>query len=274
ASSGSTLSAYFSGYEPIDAAAAFSRLWVGGTSDPAGWQFVRLYLLLPAALVGPPTIAMGATFPVLQKVVQVDLKHLGRRIGLVLIANIAGSAAGSILTGWIALSWIGTATLLRALTATSALFILLAIPLRVPTFQRPIRWACAAAALAVVALAAFRVPDGRTLWARLHGSPRNLIVLGEDESGLSLLKEEPSAFRNRAVVFVNGIGQSWIPYGNIHSVLGALPAFIHPDPKEAAVIGLGSGDTAYSLGGRLELLRITCIEIIKPQLATLREWSA
>src|SRR5262249_7961121 len=163
ASSGSTLSAYFSGYEPIDAAAAFSRLWVGGTSDPAGWQFVRLYLLLPAALVGPPTIAMGATFPVLQKVVQVDLKHLGRRIGLVLIANIAGSAAGSILTGWIALSWIGTATLLRALTATSALFIVLAIPIAVRTFQRPIRWACAAAALAVVALAAFRVPDGRTL---------------------------------------------------------------------------------------------------------------
>ena len=33
-----------------------------------------------------------------------------------------------------------------------------------------------------------------------------------------------------AVVFVNGIGQSWIPYGNIHTVLGALPAFVHPRP--------------------------------------------
>ena len=36
------------------------------------------------------------------------------------------------------------------------------------------------------------------------------------------------------MVFLNGIGQSWIPYGDIHSVLGALPAFIHPHPREAA----------------------------------------
>ena len=74
-------------------------------------------------------------------------------------------------------------------------------------------------------------------------------------------------------MFLNGIGQSWIPYGNIHSVLGALPAFIHPHPRSAVVIGLGSADTVYSLAGRPELARVTCIEIIGPQLATLREWA-
>ena len=36
------------------------------------------------------------------------------------------------------------------------------------------------------------------------------------------------------------------------------------------MIGLGSGDTPYSLGGRSETTTITCIEIVKPQAETLR----
>ena len=71
---------------------------------------------------------------------------------------------------------------------------------------------------------------------------------------------------------MNGIGQSWIPYGGIHTVLGALPAFVHPRPETVAVIGLGSGDTVHALAGRRELTRITCLEIIGPQLDTLRDW--
>jgi len=269
-----SLRTYFAGYEPLDAASAFSTLWQSAANTEIRWHFVRLYLLLPALLVGPPTLAMGASFPLLQKVVLVDPDRIGRRIGLVLIANIAGGVAGSILTGWVALSWIDSAALLRALTASSAVFLGLAVRIGMRQTPRPIRWVTAAAAVSLVALAATLVPDGRTLWARLHGSSAGFIVFGEDGSGLSLLKEEPTVFQNRAVVFVNGTGQSRIPYGNIHSVLGALPAFIHSDPREAAVIGLGSGDTLYALAGRLELSRITCIEIIKPQLATLGEWSA
>jgi spermidine synthase len=97
-------------------------------------------------------------------------------------------------------------------------------------------------------------------------------VSAEDATGLALVKHDTRT-GGRAVVYVNGIGQSWIPYGNIHTVLGALPAFVHPHPRTAAVIGLGSGDTLYAVAGRQELSRIVCIEIIRPQLATLRAWS-
>jgi hypothetical protein len=71
-------------------------------------------------------------------------------------------------------------------------------------------------------------------------------------------------------VFVNGLGYSWIPYGDIHTVLGALPLLIHPDPRDIAVIGLGSGDTLFSIGGRPEVQSIRCIEILRPQLENLR----
>jgi spermidine synthase len=54
-------------------------------------------------------------------------------------------------------------------------------------------------------------------------------------------------------------------------VLGALPAFMHPAPRSAALIGLGSGDTLFAIAGRPDLERITSIEIVRPQLTTLRE---
>ncbi len=70
---------------------------------------------------------------------------------------------------------------------------------------------------------------------------------------------------------MNGVGQSVIPYGDIHTALGAVPALVHPNPRNVAIIGLGSGDTVYAAAARPETATITCIEIVRPQLATLRQ---
>jgi spermidine synthase len=75
-------------------------------------------------------------------------------------------------------------------------------------------------------------------------------------------------------VFVNGIGQSWIPYGGIHTVLGALPVLIHPNPRRLLLVGLGSGDTVFATAARRETERIICVEIIGAQLTTLRAQAA
>jgi spermidine synthase len=258
---------YFGSYEPLDAASAFASLWHGGGQAGDRAQFFRLYILLPAVLVGPPTIAMGASFPLLQKIALTDLGSIGKRVGLVLLANIAGSAVGSIVTGWIALTYVGSDGSLKLLTGTSAIFLGLAV--LAGRRATPRRRAAAVLAGACAIAATFALPDGSRLWGVLHGASSQRVVFAEDASGLSVLKPDPRG----AMVFLNGIGQSWIPFGNIHSVLGALPAFIHPHPQEAVVIGLGSADTVYSLAGRPELRRVTCVEIIGPQLATLQAWA-
>jgi spermidine synthase len=258
---------YFGSYEPLDAASAFTSLWTGSGQAADRAQFLRLYVLLPALLVGPPTIAMGASFPLLQKIALTDLGSIGKRVGSVLLANIAGSAVGSIVTGWIALTYVGSDGSLKLLTATAGLFLGLAVLTGRPATRGRRGVAVLAGALAIAATLA--LPSGSRLWGVLHGAASQRVVFAEDASGLSVLKPDPRG----AMVFLNGIGQSWIPYGNIHSVLGALPAFIHPAPRDAIVIGLGSADTVYSLAGRLELARVTCIEIIGPQLATLQEWA-
>ena len=49
-----------------------------------------------------------------------------------------------------------------------------------------------------------------------------------------------------------------------------LPVLLHPNPRTIVIIGLGSGDTVFSASGRQETTRLDCIEIVAPQLETLR----
>ena len=282
------LNAYFAGYEPLNVGQNLRRLQLRSLvegrvfTDPAHslpWEAVLLYLMVPALLILPSTFLMGFSFPVLQRVVQTDFARLGRHVGALLLANIAGSAAGTLLTGWLALNLLGTAGTIKVLLVISALFPLLALRALAPASSRSpgalLSGRPGAAALAAgVALLPLISPSAEALWARLHGARADQIVFAEDATGLSVLRVEGITVKDRITVFVNGIGQSWIPYGGIHTVLGMLPSFIHPDPRQIAVIGLGSGDTAYAAAGRPEVEAITCIEIVGPQLETLATLAA
>ncbi|MQA31552.1 MAG: hypothetical protein GEU82_17240 [Luteitalea sp.] len=197
--------------------ASFTNL---GNAGGGGWQLVMLYLVLPGVLVGPPTMAMGAGFPLLQKVVLTDIDQVGRRVGFVLIANIVGSTVGTLATGWAALNVLGSSVSLVLITALSGLFMIAAATLAGAgaNWRRQVPLACGG--LAIVGVIAARIPDGPTLWARLRGAPVEWVVSSEDASGLSLLKTEAGNLGARTMVFVNGIGQSWIPFGNVHSSSG------------------------------------------------------
>ena len=98
---------YMAAYESIDIAAAVRSvqryaLELGDVAPQAcrlAGQLIVLYAALPVVLVGPPTLMMGLSFALLQRAIQTDLAGLGRRVGWLQAANIAGSTLGSILTG-------------------------------------------------------------------------------------------------------------------------------------------------------------------------------
>ncbi len=252
------LAGYFGGYEPLDIRESLAALRSG--TMPA--NFIRLYVVVPLLLVVPPTFLMGCSFPILQRVVQDDGRKLGRRVGGLLLANIAGSIGGTVVTGWWLLDVLGAAGTLKLLAAASAVFVWLAL-------RHRSRALAVAAVLGVFAIAMV-MPDSRTLWSRLHGTAPERVVFAEDNSGLSVITASGADFLGRKVVFVNGVGQSVLPYGDIHTALGALPVLVHPEPRDVAIIGLGSGDTVYAAAGRPETTRVVCIEIVGSQLVTLR----
>lgn len=268
------LRGYFADYEPLNVRESVQALRavtsdaLRGSASAAAVpaNFLRLYVLVPLLLVVPATFLMGCAFPFLQRVVHRDPHRLGRRVGALLVANVVGSILGSVLTGWLSLAVFGTSATLKLLVFASGLFAVGTAVVAKPNRQGPV--------LAVLTLAVgisiWWIPDGSLLWARLHGTTPDRIIFAEDSSGLSVIKAEDSDFVGQKIVFVNGMGQSVLPYGDIHTVLGALPALVHRDPRDVAIIGLGSGDTAYAAAGRPETERIVCIEIVRPQFATLR----
>jgi predicted membrane-bound spermidine synthase len=211
---------------------------------------VLLYAVLPAILFGLPTFLMGASFPLLQRAVQDDPATAGRKVGLLQAANIAGCVAGSLIIGLVVLGHIGTAGALRIILAGGLVFAVLG--LRVGS--RP-RFVAAAAAMVILAAA---VPGGGRLWMRLLGRVEGQGVVNEDATGVAAVAEMASGGHG---VFVNGKHHSQIPFGGTHTRLGAAPAIVHPNPLDVAIIGLGSGDTAWASGCRPETRHMTVFEI-------------
>lgn len=221
---------------------------------------LRLYVLLPAFLFGPATLLMGASFPMLQRAVQDDPRTSGRKAGSLQAANIAGCVGGSLAVGLLLLDRLGSPGTLRVLLGAGIVFAAVgAARFGARAFAG---WALVLAGLAIV------LPDRTELWLRLHGRPPEGALAGEDATGVvAVVPQGPRHWR----VFVGGRSHSWLPFGGTHTRLGAMPSIIHPAPTDIAIVGLGSGDTAWGAACRPETASVTVFEIAGPQPRLLRE---
>jgi spermidine synthase len=254
---------YLGSYEPIEFMFNFGDM---------GWPQLALYVLVPAWLILPPTFLMGVSFAWLQQGTQSNLARLGRRVGFLQAANIFGSTMGVLVVGVILIDRLGTPGTLRLLTLCSAGFLTLLASSVLAHRSRAMRTGAIAAGLVLAVAAAAAIPSGASFWAQFHAAPTNRFVHVEDATGLAVITARSERF-DSAVVYVNGIGQSRLPFGGDHTFLGLVPALLHPAPRRVAIIGLGSGDTAYSAGGRLETESLECIDVIGGEVETLR-WFA
>ena len=228
----------------------------------ADWSFGTLFLLyvaVPAFLYGVPTVLMGLSFTVLQRAVHDDARTSGRKVGILQACNIAGCVAGTLIVGLGALGWWGTTGTLRALMLAGLVFV------AVLALRRPLAWDTVALGGALVALAA-ALPGQGALWLRLHGDAGGAAMVEEDATGMAAMI--PAG--GRWSLWVNGRTNSSLPFGGFHTLLGATPAVMHAEPREVAIVGLGSGDTAWASACRRETGRVTVYEICAPQIALLQ----
>ena len=242
--------------EPHELAGAFLQ-FLGGSFPDLMRLVLKVYVVVPLCLLAVPTFLMGFTYAYIQRAVQTDLEEVGWRVGLIQFANIAGSTLGSLLTGTLFLAVLGTPATLRLLVVVGAAFGWLAAT---RTSQRPYSTRLAAVAVSLGLAAA--IPTGDRFWARLHGSHVGDLVISEDASSVVVLQ---TLSETRAVMRVNGTGHSILPYGGVHTVLGAIPALLHEAPKDVLIIGQGTGDTAWAAASAPEVERVDLYEIAKPE---------
>jgi predicted membrane-bound spermidine synthase len=219
----------------------------------------RLYLLLPCALYAVPTLLMGLSFPILQRAVQDDPRTAGRKVGFLQAANIAGCVAGSLVVGLVLLERIGTTGTLRVLLAVAAGLAVLGAR------EGAARWSFGALA-ALLLVGSSPSPARTSWWRRLHGRDGgdDRVPTDEDATGVGALTLNPWQ-PGEWQLSCNGKGQGALPFFQGHTLLGAVPAILHPAPRDVAVVGLGTGGTAWAAGCRPETASVTVFEIFGPQ---------
>jgi spermidine synthase len=231
-------------------------IMTGGAAD------VGLIVLLVAVVVLPASFIMGFSFPVVQKAVQVDLDQLGRRVGLVQLANIVGNSAGSLVAGLLLLDLAGTAGTLKLLVGIGLAFAVLQV-----ATAGTARWAWAPVAVLTLGLLLF--PGGESFWRRLHGLTNEKAIVVEDKTGLAVLR---MADAQSGRLYIQGHSQSRLPFDTVHVFLGAIGPLTHPEPRRVLVIGSGTGGTPYAAGLHPMTDRVRVIEIVAPVIATLRRY--
>jgi spermidine synthase len=174
--------------------------------------------------------------------------------------------AGSLVVGLLLLSWIGTTGALRVIGGLGLVFAAVGI-----AAYGPLRsfLSLAAALVGVIVL----LPSQEGLWLRLHGRVAGVDRALVEEDATAVVAITPER-RGQWWVWMGGRTQSSLPFGGVHSQLGAVPAVVHPAPLDLAIIGLGSGDTAWAAGCRRETRSVTVFEIQAPQHRLLTALSA
>jgi spermidine synthase len=219
------------------------------------------YFYLPIVLFLLPTFCMGLSFVALQDGIQTTRNRVSFRLGTLQAVNIAGCIAGSLFIGLAGIDMLKSQGALSLLFCCALLVMISAICFRGDRLT-------ASLGGLVVASAVYLVPSNDFIWQRFHGQNNSLrFHYIESEVGVISLLDEGGRIR----VSNNGKGQSYIPYGGVHSKLGALPSVIHGSPASIAIIGLGSGDTAWAAGCLSQTMSIDVYEICPDQWRLIKD---
>ena len=237
------------------------------------WTEVTAIVVLPAAFIA------GLQFPLLIALLGKGRAQIGAQTGLIYACNTAGAIVGSLAGGF------GLLPLLSAPGAWKFSVVLLALLGAVTWFasfklERRSWSLLAPAVLTLIALVMLTATGPTASWRQ---SP---IGAGRGEEGSSVTspntREEWLRLNRRYIAEqVDGVesclgisfsgGISFLINGksdgnalydaSTQVMLGVLGATLHPDPKSALVVGLGSGSTAGWLGAIPSMEKVDVVEL-------------
>ena len=249
-------------------------------------------LLVCALVMLPPTILFGMALPLLVKGLARDLRRLGSDTGRVYAWNTWGNVAGALLAGLVLLPLLGMELLLRWTALGSSALGLLAIGY----FSRRERraWVRVGAAAALLVVCHLAVGSWRTEGFALRPTRRSETALSREAADVQLasyrtvlFKDDPAALLMvYATRTVSGqetltLSLNGKPDATSHDdlptqlLLGHVPLFLAPQPRDVLVIGLASGVTAGAvLAHPVRRLDVVDVVAAMPEATELfREWN-
>jgi spermidine synthase len=225
----------------------------------AGWKTsgtIQASLLT----IAPACALMGLAFPVgvalVTRTAAASAGAAASRVGLLYAVNVAGAIAGAAAAGFLLVPGVGIA---GSLVAIAALHVCAGLVLlRAPAPRRTLITAVALAGFAAVAAL---LPDPVTsLIRRRYGAAER--IWWREEGAQSTVSVHVRPGGGRHILYLDGLHQAndSSDMVRVHRQIGHLPMALHPDPREALVIGLGAGATAGAVS-RHAGTRVTVVEL-------------
>ena len=245
------------------------------------WALQTVLFLLSFLIMLVPTTLMGAAFPIAAKIYTQDIKQLGTSVGRLYAGNTLGAMVGPLFTGFVIIPLIGIQrsiflVALIYLAIAGAVFLL--GPMRRPKFR-----ALATGALVIVAVVGSLLPSwdpvvlnsGVYMYADEYA--RNYETMGISlrqgitaTSYILFHKEGRQATVSVSEHSDGSIGlriDGKVDASTSHNDLPTellsahLPMLLHPEPKTALVVGLGSGISLGAVTQHASLEKVVAVEI-------------
>ena len=244
------------------------------------WALQTVLFLLSFLIMLVPTTLMGAAFPIAARIYTQDIKHLGTSVGRLYAGNTLGCMLGPLFTGFVIIPLIGIQrsiflVALIYLAIAGAVFLL--GPIRRPKFK-----GLATGALVIIAVVGSLVPtwdpvvlnSGVYIYASDYApsdettsiSLREVItsssyILFHKEGRQATVSVSDYIGGGRALQIDGKVDAS--NYNDLCTelLLGHLPMLLHPEPKTALIVGLGSGITLGAVTRYASLEKVVTVEI-------------
>ncbi len=237
--------------------------------------FLFLQVLLSALVMFLPTFLLGMTFPLVVRLFTQSLDRVGGSVGACYAANTVGAILGTFAAGFIFIPWIGVQNSLIVAAAIN-LLVGSALTFAAPRLTGQHRFAVAAVVLALLVVLPVKMPrwdrsvltSGVTIYADLYKS------LPTDSLRLETMRSDELLYYREgmnATVSVHRSASSEIYFktnGKIDGsngdaltqlMIGYIPLLLHPEAKQAAIVGLGTGMAAKAVGA----FPVTGIDVIE-----------
>ena len=228
-----------------------------------------------------PTIFLGMSLPIATRIASRNINVLGKSVGNVFAVNTLGTVIGSLLAGLVLIPLIGVKHAIEVgigcnlLAGTIILFFAASVPRR----QMFIAFSIVLFAVVTYSLFApnwsrgamlsgvFRMINSSTKppssYTEFMSQANSMKVLYYKEGTMATIGvlERGSADEKQKVLIVNGKPDA-SSRGDLPTqvLLGQLPCFLHKNPQDALVIGLGSGVTLGSILTH-PVKHVDCVEI-------------
>ena len=223
-----------------------------------------LAVAVPAVL--PASFLMGVAFPIGLQLWAggTDESRTASRVGLFYSLNVAGAIVGSLASAFVMLPIFGSRTsliLVAGLIFVSGLALLLGDGSRLRKQDRPSRrltWFTAAALTAGIVLVAREVEDPFRAYLRVR-FPQDVVFWKQEAVQSTVSVHRQPGGRLNLHLEGNHQASDSLGMAQTHWRIGHLPVALHPDPKDALVIGLGGGAT----GGAVALYPKLNVDIVE-----------